>query len=344
MRCPSLNELPAAPVGKTGWPWTEESKPLAAAPSPAGAWPRITIITPSYNQGEFLEETIRSVLLQAYPELEYIVIDGGSRDASLEIIQKYEQWLSHWLSEPDRGQAHAINKGLSRATGSILGWINSDDLLLPDSLALVGQAHYLSPRDLVAGDVVEFWESSGQTQVVKQVEVELRKFIEFWTRKGSWHQPGIFFPKYLVNTVGFLDESLRYLFDYDFFCRSLAITGAQYLQRLVAAFRYHPKSKTVDEGDMFLFELYEVSRRYWHTIPNVDVAGYKRHASGILFCTGFRRLVRGRKGSFRFIAEGFKTQPFCAILAALRLLPSWPKRRWREMSGSTRMRSKNKPK
>ena len=95
------------------------------------AWPRISIVTPSFNQGQFIEETIRSILLQGYPNLEYIIIDGGSTDESVEIIKKYEPWLTYWVSEKDRGQAHAINKGLERCTGEILAYINSDDYYYP---------------------------------------------------------------------------------------------------------------------------------------------------------------------------------------------------------------------
>ncbi|MFZ5919805.1 MAG: glycosyltransferase family 2 protein [Chloroflexota bacterium] len=102
-------------------------------------WPRISIVTPSYNQGQFIEETIRSVISQGYPNLEYIIIDGGSMDGSQTVIKKYEHQLSYWVSEPDRGMYHAINKGFEHATGDILGWINSSDMLMPWALWVVGQ-------------------------------------------------------------------------------------------------------------------------------------------------------------------------------------------------------------
>src|SRR6266568_9596943 len=113
MRCPRLRELPPAPEGKTGWPWTEETFPEEADQTSSSA-PGISIVTPSYNQAAFLEETIRSVLLQGYSNLEYIVIDGGSTDGTVETLRKYERWLTYWTSERDRGQCHAINKGLER--------------------------------------------------------------------------------------------------------------------------------------------------------------------------------------------------------------------------------------
>lgn len=110
MRCPTLSELPPPPPGKTGWPWTEESPQLPATMPDGNQWPRVSITTPSYNQGRIIEESIRSVLLQGYPDLEYLVIDGGSTDNSVEVIRKYKRWIAYWVSEPDRGRSRAIKK------------------------------------------------------------------------------------------------------------------------------------------------------------------------------------------------------------------------------------------
>src|SRR5438067_821762 len=105
-----------------------DSPALRLSQADAVKWPRISIVTPSYNQGELIEETIRSVLLQAYPDLEFMIMDGGSNDQSVSIIRKYEPWLSRWESSPDNGQAAAINRGFTKATGSVMNWLNSDDL------------------------------------------------------------------------------------------------------------------------------------------------------------------------------------------------------------------------
>ncbi|MEH1863695.1 MAG: glycosyltransferase family 2 protein [Nostoc sp.] len=130
----TLNELPPPPPGKTGWPWTENTQLLPEKMPDGSEWPKISIVTPNYNYGRFIEETIRSVLLQGYPNLEYIILDGGSTDDSIEIIKKYDKWLTYWVSEKDNGQASAINKGIELATGKWFNWLNSDDILLRNAL------------------------------------------------------------------------------------------------------------------------------------------------------------------------------------------------------------------
>src|SRR5262245_21335405 len=139
MQCPRLDQLPPPPAGRSGWPWTEATPRLPATLPDGAAWPRITIVTPSYNQAPFLEETIRSVLLQGYPNLEYIIIDGGSSDGSVELMRRYEPWLAYWVSEPDGGQSEAINKGWCSATGTVTTWLSSDDIYTPGALKAVAE-------------------------------------------------------------------------------------------------------------------------------------------------------------------------------------------------------------
>jgi glycosyltransferase involved in cell wall biosynthesis len=134
MHCPRRVELPASPLGRRGWPWTEESPQVPDTMPDGRPWPKVTIVTPSYNQGQFIEESMRSVLLQGYPDLEYIVIDGGSSDDSVDKIRRYEQWLEFWVSEPDSGQSNAINKGWRRSRGDVIAWLNSDDIYAPSAL------------------------------------------------------------------------------------------------------------------------------------------------------------------------------------------------------------------
>lgn len=127
-----LEELPPS-RGKKGWPWSLPE----GIPSPERQAEVVTVVTPSYNQGQFLEETIRSVLLQDYPGVEYMIFDGGSSDGSLEIIKAYSKWLAYWESAPDKGQADAISRGWKRASGSILAYLNSDDLYMPGAIARI---------------------------------------------------------------------------------------------------------------------------------------------------------------------------------------------------------------
>jgi glycosyltransferase involved in cell wall biosynthesis len=131
---PAPHNLPDAKNYLPGWPWLQQPQPFPATRVDGSPWSKITIVTPSYNQGQYLEATLRSVILQNYPNLEYIVIDGGSSDNSVEIIQKYAPWISFWQSEPDQGQSDAINKGLKLASGRWFNWLNSDDILQPNAL------------------------------------------------------------------------------------------------------------------------------------------------------------------------------------------------------------------
>src|SRR5947207_6789592 len=139
MTAPRLDDLPAPPSGRKGWPWTEATPKAPEKSTPNFSWPRISIVTPSFNQGQFIEETIRSVLLQGYPNLEYIIIDGGSTDNTVGVIKKYEPWLAYWVSEKDRGQCDAINKGFARATGDIFAWLCSDDVYAPGALRRIAE-------------------------------------------------------------------------------------------------------------------------------------------------------------------------------------------------------------
>jgi glycosyltransferase involved in cell wall biosynthesis len=144
-----LAELPAPPEGRKGWPWTVETPPRKST----GREPRITVVTPSFQHAKYLEETIRSVLLQNYPGTEYIVMDGGSTDGTGRILEKYRPWLSAARSAPDRGQTHAMNLGFSLGSGDIYGWLNSDDLYLPAALHSVAEA-FKDPR-------LEFFHADG---------------------------------------------------------------------------------------------------------------------------------------------------------------------------------------
>ncbi len=248
MRSPTLAELPAPPPGKTGWPWTEESQPLPETMPDGSPWPRVSVVTPSYNQGQFLEETIRSVLLQGYPNLEYIIMDGGSTDESVEIIRKYEPWLAYWVSERDNGQTHAINKGWRKATGEYITWLNSDDLLLPSSLATSVQELEAHPDvAFVYGDLLvidgESRPYSPPDDCAQSKPYSLEELVLRWQNMVA--QPGYLMRRNLLDTVGYLDESLHFAMDYDYWVRvGLAGGQAARIPRQLAAFRRHETAKT----------------------------------------------------------------------------------------------------
>lgn len=263
MRCPTLDQLPPPPVGKVGWPWTEETTQLPEMTPDGRLWPKISIVTPSYQQGQFIEETIRSILLQGYPNLEYMVIDGGSTDDSIEIIRKYEPFLAFWVSEQDRGQSHALNKGFKRVSGEIAGWINSDDLLTQGALGYVASAWNNNPGTLIAGPVLRFDSENGAETLQTQYGLTFTNLVQRWTKQCRFQQPGLFFPRLLLEQVGCIDEALRYSMDYDLLCRLLRHASVTYIDMPLARFRYHSASKTVSQSERFIIEGHRVSQRYW---------------------------------------------------------------------------------
>jgi glycosyltransferase involved in cell wall biosynthesis len=247
MRCPNLTELPPPPPEKTGWPWTEESPQLPATmPGPQQPWPRVSIVTPSYNQGQFIEETIRSVLLQGYPALEYIVVDGGSDDGSAEIIRRYEPWLAYWVSEPDGGQSDAINKGWRRARGEIVAWLNSDDVYCPGAMRTA--VEYLVANadvDLVYGDCNCIGPQGEFLGVKKGWKFDLKRQL---SGRNLVLQPSSFFRRSTLNLAGELDVGLRYMMDYDLWARML-LKGCSFRHIPVALtnYRIHDTAKSFAE-------------------------------------------------------------------------------------------------
>jgi glycosyltransferase involved in cell wall biosynthesis len=222
---PTLPELPPPPPGKSGWPWTEEIQPIAKSKLNNADLPLISIVTPSYNYGHFIEETIRSVLLQGYPNLEYIIIDGGSTDNTVEIIQKYENYLTYWVSEPDKGQTDAINKGYQHCNGQIFAWLNADDAYLsPYCLREVSQL-YSQGYNFIVGECI--YENLTQDQVNidsfkgKSTPTNFTRYLKFWL--GNFlPQPSVFLAKSLADQGFPLDLSLYFVMDYQFFLRALS--------------------------------------------------------------------------------------------------------------------------
>jgi len=214
--------------------------------------PKITIITPSYNQGQFIEQTIDSVLSQNYPNLEYMIFDGGSSDNSIEIIKKYEKHLSYWESQKDRGQSHAINKGLEKATGDVINWLNSDDFYEKDTLKKIGKYFENSKINVLAGrgNVVKEGGILYQSQGTDLYENNLAKTLG-WARID---QAETFFSRKTVEKMGLLNENLHYLMDKEWWMRYLVLFGLENILKIediFVNFRLHNNSKTISQEKSF---------------------------------------------------------------------------------------------
>ncbi|WP_338792354.1 glycosyltransferase family 2 protein [Bernardetia sp. MNP-M8] len=237
--------------------------------------PKITIITPSFNQGSFIEETINSILSQNYPSLEYIIIDGKSTDNTVEIIKKYEKYITYWESEKDKGQSEAINKGMRKATGDILTWICSDDLLLENSLETAANHFLENPTvSLIHGKTKTFGEGYDD-KITAGFHSDLD--IDYFTHM-AFPQPSSFFKReifesqsYVIYNQGtaqknLVDESLHYCMDYDLLLRTALNYEILKVDELFSAYRLHPASKTVSDWSKFEVEKDSVFLRLLNTL------------------------------------------------------------------------------
>jgi len=303
-----LGQLPAPPAGKSGWPWMEETPP----PETAGPWPRITVITPSYQQGAFLEHTIRSVLLQNYPNLEYFVLDGGSTDGSREIIEKYAPWLAGWRCARDTGQAAAVNEGWARAGGDVMAWINSDDWYYPGALAAIAP-YFCAPHlvDWVSGSVDDCGVDGTYLRRHPARPTPLAEAIGF--HQTGYYQPGMFWSRRLVEKIGRLDEDSHLCFDLDFWARSLVMGfGLVPLEVPIACFRQHFASKTSSRLNSIIEESRAVFHRYAPALPpaarNQSIAWLREYTSDILMHMVYGCLHEGnRAAALDFLFREWRT-------------------------------------
>jgi glycosyltransferase involved in cell wall biosynthesis len=205
-------------------------------------FPRISIIMPSFNQGMFLEEAIRSILDQRYPNLEFMILDGGSTDSSRAIIEQYAPSLAYWRSEPDGGQSDAIAQGMARATGDLLGWVNSDDALLPGSLSAIARAWRENPTGGLFGGNYILFDKSGRITRCKRHPANSGWFAQHGI--FTFNPPGSFFKRQDYEAVGGLRTDLHYVMDNDLYLRMIARgTRYSYIDRYLSMFRQHEGQK-----------------------------------------------------------------------------------------------------
>jgi len=229
--------------------------------------PLVSIVIPSFNQGRFIEETILSVLNQDYPAIELIIIDGGSRDQSVETIKKYEGKIAYWVSEPDQGQADAINKGWRFASGDFLGWLNSDDLLLPN--ATPSSVEFLTNnRDygFVYGDVFRIDEDGHPLSCTKNGDFDVVQMI---LDSGWISQPGNLFRRSLYKAIGELDTSLHFQLDLDYWFRAGLYGKVGHLKMPLAKFRIHNRSKTSSQSYLAADDILRIYEKIysWNNLP-----------------------------------------------------------------------------
>jgi glycosyltransferase involved in cell wall biosynthesis len=255
VHCAALAELPTPPAAKTGWPWTVGAPALPPLMPNGRPWPRVSVVTPSYNLAAYLEETIRSVLLQGYPDLEYIIVDGCSTDGSVEIIRRYERWLSEAVIEPDRGQSDAINKGWRRSTGGILAYLNADDSYLPGMLAAAAEAFRTTPEaGMVYATAMIIDETGDDLRPWRAEPFDLKKMLVV---DNIVPQPAAFYSIDALEDVGYVNERWHLIMDYDLAVR----IGSRYrtvcVPSTLARFRAHSHNKSRLQFEALAAELLE---------------------------------------------------------------------------------------
>lgn len=261
MRCPTLKELPPPPAGKSGWPWTEESPQLPDTMEDGRPWPGISIITPSYNQGQFIEETIRGILLQGYPNLQYIIIDDCSTDNSGEIIRKYESWVTSYFHANNRGMSPTINEGFKMCTGDIIAWLASDDVYFPSAFREIGSRR-LELKS--CGAAVGSFQRSDANSKIEPIQYPPRLpcqgplDLSLVSPPEEWrlHIAATFFMRQAIDEAGrFVREDLRYHMDRELLFRIAKKYKILLIDKTLVAFRKHSASQSWTLSKMIPFGL-----------------------------------------------------------------------------------------
>ena len=261
------------PAGKSGWPWDNPVAAVSQNPSP-GKLPTMSVVVVSFNQAVYLEEALRSLLLQEYPQLEIFVADGGSRDGSVEIIRRYEPWLAGWISEPDRGQSDALNKGFKKVNGEIWNWLCSDDLLLPGALREVGEFF----RDHPAADVLAGgcrYQHDAEPDKSYDAGISESSFAVLPARNPVF-QPSCFFRSRVLQAAGPIREDYHYTMDWELWCRFLK-NGAKwsFTDKTLGVYRVTGENKSFVGGNKILREM---ERIYWeYSREHASLTRWFRH-------------------------------------------------------------------
>lgn len=281
--------------------------------------PLVSIITPSYNQARFLESTIKSVISQRYPNKEYLVIDGDSTDSSLDIIKKYSSHIDWWISEKDTGQAEAINKGLQKANGDIVAWLNSDDVYASDAIQIAVNSLVEDEKvGLVYGDVGAINTRGDLINTISYSEWGLDGLLCF----RILGQPSIFIRKKVLDKVGFLDLSYQYLLDHQLWIRIAMYANIKYIPQLLAYARYHAEAKNIASARQFGQEAYRIAE--W--IKNQDLLEDKYERLHKQIMAGAHRI------NARYLLDGGEAkQAFKSYIKSLKCHPSTALIEWKRI-------------
>ena len=328
MRTSNIAYLPPPPDNFEGWPWTSTRSFTPGSGTGLGELPSIGIVVPSFNQGRYLEATLRSIFLQGYSKRTVVVMDGGSHDESVDILRKYDKLLSYWVSAPDAGQSDGIARGMARLQSDWCGWLNSDDLLLPGALTAVAAHIRQHPEcSWIAGDGV-FVKEDGETEIFVQrsASYAFEELLDYGADKFL-PQPSVFFRRNLFNQVGGIDLALRYSMDLDLWLRMRAETSLCHMPVSLSRLRQHDDAKTVRDNERAMGEIYAVVKKYatscrLSTRVRVLVQMRKRLAAGACVAA-LAAHFRGERGNaLRGLARAALTYPpivlergFAAVLA-----------------------------